>query len=152
MTSAWLDANLVCPACAGEVTRKSAGYFCAACAKEYLIRYGIPDFRLQPDPYITIEHEMWKIDGFNAPGRSFEDMVRAYYVLTPESPPELHSRYIDSMAAAITRGSGMLRKLRGRYSGLHVRDLLDLGCGTGGMSIAASRAGLRVVGVDVALR
>ena len=46
----------------------------------------------------------------------------------------------------------MLRKLRSRYAGLHIRDLLDVGCGTGGMSIAASREGLRVVGVDVALR
>ncbi|HVF40925.1 MAG TPA: class I SAM-dependent methyltransferase [Gemmatimonadaceae bacterium] len=116
------------------------------------MRYGIPDFRLQPDPYITVDHEMWKIDGFIAPGRSFEDMVRAYYVLTPESPPELHSRYIQAMAAATARGAGMLRKLRARYVDLKIENLLDVGCGTGGMSIAAAREGMRVVGVDVALR
>ena len=152
MTVAWLEAILACPGCHGELDRREAAYVCQTCLRTYPVRYGIPDFRLEPDPYISVADEIGKIEGFSAPGRSFTDMVRAYYVLTPESPPELHSRYINAMAAAARRGAGILRKLRMRYPEVANRELLDLGCGTGGMCIAASTAFDRVVGVDVALR
>lgn len=95
---------------------------------------------------------MEKIDGFVSPGRSFADMVRAYYVLTPESPPSLHLRYMAAMDAAVKRGAGMIGKLRKRFPGSGISSMLDLGCGTGGMTIAGSRVYPNVVGVDVALR
>lgn len=152
MTIPWLDAILVCPACRGELAGRAEGYACEVCAREYPIRYGIPDFRLQPDPYISVADEIGKIEGFAAPGRSFAEMVRAYYVLTPESPPELHARYVAAMTGAVRRGEGILRKLRATFPGVGTGDLLDLGCGTGGMCIAASGDFDRVVGVDVALR
>ncbi|HEX2721768.1 MAG TPA: class I SAM-dependent methyltransferase [Gemmatimonadaceae bacterium] len=105
-----------------------------------------------PDPYISVEAEMAKIDGFLAPGRSFADMVRAYYVLTPESPPTLHQRYMAAMDAAVARGGGIISKLRQKFPAAGTGAMLDLGCGTGGMTIAGTRAYQTVVGVDVALR
>jgi ubiquinone/menaquinone biosynthesis C-methylase UbiE/uncharacterized protein YbaR (Trm112 family) len=143
---------LACPACSGVVERSAAEYRCIECNREFPIRYGIPDFRLQPDPYISVEAEIGKIEGFRAPGRSFADMVRAYYVLTPESPPSLHQRYMASMDAAVVRGAGLISKLRSRFPDSGTATMLDLGCGTGGMSISAVRTYERVVGVDVALR
>ena len=116
------------------------------------IRYGIPDFRLAPDPYISVEDEIRKIEGFNAPGRSFAEMVSAYYALTPESPPGLHRHYLEAMSAATSRGAGILKKLQARYPAVTRKRLLDLGCGTGGMSIAAAGQYDQVAGVDVALR
>ena len=153
-TPHWIEELLACPSCGGELLLSSGAYTCRDCTRAYPIRYGIPDFRLEPDPYISYADEIRKIEGFATTGESFAAMVRAYYVLTPESPPNLHRRYIASMDAAVARGAGMIAKLRARCiapppgSGT----ALDLGCGTAGMSIAASREFSCVVGVDVALR
>ena len=152
MTLGSIDEILACPACRGSLERMDAGYRCNDCARVFPIRYGIPDFRLLPDPYISVEAEIGKIEGFVAPGRTFAEMVRAYYVLTPESPPSLHSRYMAAMDAAIARGAGILSKLQDRFPDAGRALLLDLGCGTGGMSIAGSGMYSTVVGVDVALR
>lgn len=147
-----IEELLACPDCRGDVQRRPADYKCLICMREYPIRYGIPDFRLEPDPYISVEAEIGKIDGFMAPDRSFSDMVRAYYVLTPESPQSLHSRYMAAMAAAAARGAGILSRLASRYPDAGRSRLLDLGCGTGGMTIAAAKSYGTVIGVDIALR
>jgi len=152
MSFEWLDEVLACPVCGRPVKRGSDSYRCVGCARLFPIRYGIPDFRLAPDPYISVEDEIRKIEGFRAPGRSFAEMVKAYYVLTPESPPELHQHYMEAMAAATLRGAGILSKLQARYPHVSRKRLLDLGCGTGGMAIAAAGQYDQVAGVDVALR
>ena len=152
MSFEWLEEVLACPVCGRAVRRGADSYRCTGCSRLYPIRYGIPDFRLAPDPYITIEDEIRKIEGFYAPDRSFTEMVKAYYELTPESPPELHRHYLAAMAAATSRGAGILKKLRTRYPDVPRRRLLDLGCGTAGMSIAAAAEYDQVAGVDVALR
>jgi len=152
MVPAWLELLFACPACADSVVSAPAAYVCRRCDRSFPLRYGIPDFRLEPDPYISVADEIKKIEGFWTPERSFDEMVRAYYVLTPESPPELHSRYVAAMAASRLRGEGLLRKLDQRFPAAGHTDLVDLGCGTAGLSIAAARSYQRVVGVDVALR
>jgi SAM-dependent methyltransferase/uncharacterized protein YbaR (Trm112 family) len=152
LNSGSIDDLLACPACRSAVENVDSGYRCTSCHRAYPIRYGIPDFRVAPDPYISVDSEIAKIEGFAAPGRSFAEMVRAYYVLTPESPPNLHQRYMASMDAAVTRGAGLLSKLRTRFPDAGRNALLDLGCGTGGMCIAGVRSFKRVIGVDVALR
>lgn len=151
-TFQWLDELLQCPACASVVAPADDHYRCEVCPRRFPIRFGIPDFRLLPDPYISIEDEISKIERFSAPGRSFVETVKAYYVITPESPPELHSHYVAAMDASVSRGAGILGKLRARFPETGRQRALDLGCGTGGMSIAASREYDQVIGVDVALR
>ncbi len=148
----WLTEVLACPVCGRPVKGSDDSYRCVGCARLYPIRYGVPDFRLAPDPYISVENELRKIEGFYAPDRSFAEMVKAYYVLTPESPPELHRHYLAAMEAATSRGAGLLRKLQSRHPDAGHHRILDLGCGTGGMSIAAAGQYDQVVGADVALR
>ena len=148
----WLDELLACPACGKSLVRNDRSYHCIACDRYYPIRFGIPDFRLAPDPYISIDDEVRKIERFSSPRRSFAESVKKYYELTPESPPELHKHYLAAMEASVDRGSGILRKVRARHPALRREKLLDLGCGTGGMSIAAARQYNQVVGVDIALR
>ena len=152
MATDFLQDILACPACAGVVESDDSGFRCVTCARRYPVRFGIPDFRLAPDPYISVEDEIAKIEGFTAAGKSFREMVRAYYVLTPESPPNLHSRYMAAMDAAVIRGGAILSKLAERFPDTGRTSLLDLGCGTGGLSMAAVRTYRNVIGVDVALR
>ena len=148
----WLDELLVCPACSAKVNRFDDAFTCLSCRRHYPIRFGIPDFRIAPDPYITIADEIRKIEEFTEPGRSFSDTVEAYYRITPESPPELHSHYIAAMKAAEVRGAALIRKLQARYPTAERHALLDVGCGTAGMSLAAAKFYEKVVGVDIALR
>lgn len=147
-----INSILACPVCRGELAPRTTEYACATCGRQFPIRFGIPDFRLAPDPYISIDDENTKIDGCYLEGRSFEEMLRAYYALTPESPPVLHSRYIAAMNASEARGSAILDKIANLYPDAGSERFLDVGCGTGGLTIAALKSLKTVVGVDVALR
>ena len=153
MIPPWLEAILCCPVCHGVVSRTAAAYNCAACARAFPVRYGIPDFRLAPDPYISIAGEIGKIDSLlSEPGLGFRQLLSAYYVLSPENPPALHQHYIAAMEGAVARGAALLRKLSARNSDAKTRTFLDLGAGTAGLTAAASADFTNVVGVDVALR
>jgi SAM-dependent methyltransferase/uncharacterized protein YbaR (Trm112 family) len=149
----WLEELLACPACHGSLKQRGPVYTCASCTREFPVRLGIPDFRLAPDPFISVEREMTKILAMTAEGGlSFRELLTAYYRLSPENPPELHRHYLAAMQAAVGRGDALLRKLERRFPTLHCDSVLDLGCGTAGMTAAAARRYERVVGVDVALR
>lgn len=152
MSFPWLDDILVCPACSGDLSHLKNEYQCNVCAHDFPIRYGIPDFRLVADPYISIPDELRKIESFYNPGRSLEELIADYYRITPESPPELHQHYVAAMAGAVARGAALLEKLEVLYRTVPRHRILDVGCGTGGMSAAAARRYEQVVGVDVALR
>jgi SAM-dependent methyltransferase len=152
MSFPWLDEILVCPSCGGDLTHLKSEYLCNVCAHDFPIRYGIPDFRLVPDPYISIPDELRKIESFYKPDASFQDLIAQYYRITPESPAALHQRYVATMAGAVARGAALVGKLQALYPTAERRRILDLGCGTGGMSVAATRLYDQVVGVDVALR
>ena len=148
-----MEALLVCPACRGEVERVVDEYRCSSCSAAYPIRYGIPDFRLSADRYISVEAEIAKIDKLLAPpAKSFRELLTAYYELSPENPPALNAHYIASMEGSVVRGSAILRKLRKFAPDIDHRRILDLGCGTAGLAVAASKEFAEVVGVDVALR
>lgn len=108
---------------------------------------------MSPDPYISVEAELAKINKLFTPAaRKFRELLTAYYALSPENPPELNAHYIASMEGSVVRGAAILRKLRNIAPDLGDRRILDVGCGTGGLAIAASKEFTEVVGVDVALR
>jgi ubiquinone/menaquinone biosynthesis C-methylase UbiE/uncharacterized protein YbaR (Trm112 family) len=151
-TFPWLDELLACPICASSLAGNDRSYYCGSCNHYFPLRFGIPDFRLAPDPYISIDDEVKKIERFISPRRSFAESLKKYYELTPESPPELHQHYLAAMEASVARGAGILRKLHARFPAVRREKLLDLGCGTAGMSITAAREYKHVIGVDVALR
>lgn len=150
----WLEAALACPACRGPVMRTGGGWSCAACPRTFPVRLGLPDFRLEPDPYISIEDELAKtrrvLEG--AEGFGWRALVERYYAITPENPPGLHRRYVRAMEGAVARGAGLVDRLATRLDGPPGGTLLDLGCGTCGLTAAAAARWPRVVGVDVALR
>ncbi len=113
---AWLESILVCPICKGSLGKGDAAYSCRPCARNYPVRRGIPDFRLEPDPYISIEGELVKIGKlFDGPERSFHDLLAAYYELSPENPASLNRHYVAAMDAAVARGRGLLRRLTARH-------------------------------------
>jgi SAM-dependent methyltransferase len=142
----------VCPACHGPLTGPAGEFACAPCVRRYPVVAGIPDFRLAPDPWISIDDDRAKgcrLESTTA-GAGFEHTVRAYWAMTPGTPPDVAARFIDHVLSAAPRSREWLARV--------VADApapdgpwLDLGCGTADLAEAAP-PGQTVVGIDVAFR
>jgi SAM-dependent methyltransferase len=142
----------VCPQCRGGLTEAVALYRCDPCVRDYPVVCGIPDFRLRPDPYIGLaeDREKGELLWAAAQHRSFEQLLRHYYHMTEEDPADLAARWIPHSLSEPAIAGFVLERAGLSEAGT---ELLDIGCSTGGMLIAAARPGQRrVTGVDVAFR
>jgi ubiquinone/menaquinone biosynthesis C-methylase UbiE/uncharacterized protein YbaR (Trm112 family) len=149
----WIEALLVCPGCHGEVIRSADVYRCGSCAAAYPVRYGIPDFRLWPDEYMSVEDELTKIEKlFAPPVMTFRQLLTRYYALSPDSPPSLNVHYITAMENSAARDAALLRKLEEAFPDVGRARFLDVGCGTAALALAASNEFTEVAAVDAALR
>ncbi len=142
--------HYVCPACRSDVTRRADTYDCSGCARTYPVLFDIPDFRLAPDPYLSLEEERSKAARLHAYGQthSFDELVAEYYRITADVPAAMAQKYAAYVRSGIARGKTALRRLDLTNNG----SLLDAGCGAGGLVIAAAREGRQVCGLDIALR
>lgn len=138
-----------CPRCRAAVAREGEAWACAACGASYPILCGIPDFRLAPDPYLSLEEERAKAARLYAFAAShgFAETLAEYYRITDDVPPDMARRFAAYVLAGEARGRVALARL-GAPDGA----LLDAGCGAGGLVLAAARAGEAAVGLDIALR
>ena len=145
------ELSFVCPQCRAPVRQDGDSYACAPCSRIYPVLFGIPDFRLRGDRYLSLELERDKARRLHEYGlsHSFEQTVAYYYSITDDVPPALAQRY----QAYIRNGP---RQARASVAALGLDAatsvVLDAGCGTGGFLIAASRHCRSLVGVDIALR
>lgn len=141
-----------CPRCRGPLASEPDAYRCDHCSRTYPVVCGVADFRLEPDPYIGLDDDRAKATHlFEASRtRTFEQLVRYYYSITPDDPPDLAEQWTrHHLAETEIADALMLDAGLGHGKG---RVLLDLGCSTGGLVVAASRHEWRAIGIDVALR
>lgn len=141
-------AGLLCPRCRAAVARDAEGYGCPSCGAQYPVLCGIPDFRLAPDRYLSLEDERSKARRLHdfAASHSFAETLAEYYRITDDVSPMMARRFADYVIAGEARGRAVLHRLG------PARRLLDAGCGAGGLVLAAARAGVAVTGTDIALR
>jgi SAM-dependent methyltransferase len=145
------EITLVCPGCKGAIVAGPVSYRCVACATDYPILFGIPDFRLRPDRYLSLEEERAKAGrvydfGQNA---SLAETVQFYYSITYDLPSDLVQRYQAAILGAPERARHIVADL---HPNSNHDILVDLGCGTGGLLIAAQGYYRAIFGVDIALR
>lgn len=140
-----------CPACRGPVASQAIAYRCEACGADYPILHGIADFRLRSDRYLTLDQERQKAARLAdfAATHSFAELLAFYYSITDDVPPERVRQYSDYAAGGPQRAQAILADLAPFAPSDR---LLDVGCGAGGMMVAAARQGVEAVGVDIALR
>lgn len=140
-----------CPACRGGLSSTADAYRCDACDADFPILHGIPDFRLRSDRYLTLEQERAKAARLVdfARTHSFAELLAFYYSITDDVPPERVDQYARYAAAGPERAGVVLADLAPFQAGDR---LLDVGCGAGGMMVAAARQGVEAVGLDIALR
>jgi SAM-dependent methyltransferase len=143
-----MDRELICPLCRVSLAGEGkAGRRCRACGRHFPVVAGILDLRIAGDAYLSLEEDREKALGLAAVRGGFVDVVRAYWARTPEVPSGLADRYARSMLDGPRRAEPYLRRI-----GVDTGTLLDVGCGTGGLLVAAAAAGMCPVGVDIALR
>ncbi len=164
--------ELCCPHCRGdleEVPGTAPALRCAACAAQFPVILGIPDLRVFPDPYIDIEADRAK--GLRVAERlessSFSELLDYYYSITDVVPAKDAERYKRGLMGAAARAAAALEGWEAeapaepafRSSGsagaspsLCRSRLLEIGCGTGPLLVAAARRYENVVGVDIAFR
>jgi ubiquinone/menaquinone biosynthesis C-methylase UbiE/uncharacterized protein YbaR (Trm112 family) len=151
--------RLVCPLCKGPVESIAAGYCCAACRRSYPVVEGIPDFRVAADRFISIEEDRRK--GLEvlarAPSGRFSEALDAYWSITQELAPELAGRHRAHQWIEADLAEQTLREIdrltaRNRDGPHPLQTHLDVGCGTAGLLLPASRRARIAVGADVALR
>ncbi|MGH7818617.1 MAG: methyltransferase domain-containing protein [Candidatus Binatia bacterium] len=149
--------EICCPVCkAGlrETGGKEPELRCDRCDRTFPVILGIPDLRVFPDPYIDLEADREK--GRQVAERfadfDFAGLVGFYYGITPAVPPACARLYSRSVLAAGARAEADLAAWEGEADGEPPRRLLEIGCGTGPMLVAASRRFPEVTGIDVAFR
>jgi SAM-dependent methyltransferase len=137
-----------CPACRVALSREIDGFSCRACGRTFADCVGLPDLRLASDRYLDLEAERAKAARL-ARSESSADVLglaRAYYAMTDDVDDRRRARFLAHIAGAEARGAALAALLP---EGARV---LEVGCGTGGLLVAASRAGRSIVGADIATR
>jgi SAM-dependent methyltransferase len=152
---------LVCPRCRGALSERPAdsgdgAYACEACRLKFPIVFGIPDLRLQPDPYLDFEADRAK--GLQLAERYEDSTARElseyYWDLTPDVPRDMVRRFLRHSEAAQQRGRRLLesaRDLRGTGAA-GSGSFLELGCRAGGVLVAAAPNYSSITGIDIAFR
>lgn len=142
-------ALFVCPQCRNGLLKQPDSFRCVDCVREYPIIFGIADFRIRSDRYLSLEDERAKARRLALEvEQSFSAMLDYYYDITDDVPPVLAARYKAYHYNGPRQARYSLERL-----GIASGDvMLDVGCGAGGGLIAAAEKGSQVYGMDIALR
>jgi ubiquinone/menaquinone biosynthesis C-methylase UbiE/uncharacterized protein YbaR (Trm112 family) len=152
--------EICCPACRGDLSislTSETTIICQLCERDYPIIFGIPDLRIFTDPYLSIEEDRTKaielaerFDHLN-----FEGMVSYYYQGKEVIPANLIRQYTRGMMAGEARAVGLLQSCEAMAQVPLLggaRKILEIGCGTAPLLLAAGKRGANIVGLDIGLR
>lgn len=114
---------LACPRCSGALRRR--GLSCTSCGAGYEVRGGIPDLRLPGDPRTEAVREFYEQAPF------------------PAYPPRDSAAWLRARAERSEFARLLDRAIRGDAR------ILELGCGTGQMSLFLATADRVVIGADL---
>ena len=145
--------DTVCPLCRGPLHRTAPVWTCAGCEREFPVVAGIPDLRVEPDPWIGLEEDREKALRLDEETRelSFSEAVHRYWDMTPSTPSELARRFTAHALTAEDRSREWLDATGVAGDARPGDTWLDVGTGTADLA-AAAPVRVRVIGVDVALR
>jgi ubiquinone/menaquinone biosynthesis C-methylase UbiE len=156
----WHSLGVRCPRCLeGLQTEDSTQLRCERCRANYPVRFGIPDLRTGDDPYLSRADDLAAAAALDARAADmdFRSLLGSYYATNDKVPPAQVTLFTHGTMAAGERAETTLSSweqhdTRIASAGVPGATLLDLGCGTAPLAIAARRRGWRAIGVDVGLR
>ena len=147
--------ELCCPVCHGELLHKDDEMSCARCTRSFPVILGIPDLRIFADPYVDMEADRAKAralaDRFAE--LDFRGLVEYYYRTTSVVTRRQAESFTSGLIGAVPRAESALDQWEGATpSKPAATRLLEIGCGTAPLLIAASRRYGELAGIDIALR
>ena len=148
--------DLVCPSCRGGLEgdpwAEDGTLTCHTCPRDFPVLAGIPDLRMSPDPYIGLEEDRAKARRLAASRHEFDfaGFVAHYYENTPVVPARHARQYTRAITAAVERAEAQLEQWN--LGTASEGRLIDIGCGTAPLLVAADGRVRRSVGVDIAFR
>lgn len=138
-----------CPVCRSELANDSEGLFCAPCNHTYEVVGGIPDLRVNVESWIDYQSDLAFARRLAASEMSLGEMVRAVYAARPTwdaARIERRTREVlDGPRQMAEQVSGWLAKVASEAP------TLDLGCGSGPMTVALLSRGRECIGIDVSM-
>jgi 2-polyprenyl-3-methyl-5-hydroxy-6-metoxy-1,4-benzoquinol methylase len=149
-------AAYLCASCRSPVEVADGSLTCTGCGRGYDSVAGIPDLRLEfPDPYSSLGEDVAAAEALA--GRSGDvdlaGLLREHWRMTGK-PEKLVERFVVGDLAAAERAEaylGAAERRLGRPLGADDR-VLEVGCGTAALAVAAAQRGSAVVASDVSLR
>lgn len=146
--------EFVCPRCHGALRHDAEAYRCLPCVAVYPVVLGVPDFRVEPDPWIGLEEDREKARRVVAAseGADLAGSVAAYWAMTPGTPPALARHFTDYVLAGERRAAEWLDALDRTALVPSPGPWLEVGCASGDLLAACAERGVAAVGVDVAMR
>lgn len=146
------DILFVCPACRTSLTPAPDEYACDRCHRRYPVILGIPDFRLDADPWLSIEEDRAKGIRLeqSTTGQPLAETVAAYWRMTPATPANRAERFIEHVLGAERRSREWV-EAEGLASAADSSTWIDLGCGTADLSSVLDPR-RRVMAIDIAFR
>ena len=150
----WGEFEVVCPRCHGPLAPEGSSVTCGSCQAEFAIDLGLPDLRVFPDPYISIEDDRAKGRRIFSkfPEFDFAGLVRYYYSITPAVRPEQARMFTAGVLAAGARARAILDAWHKQAGAPAGGSLLEIGCGTAPMLLAAREKYDRLIGIDISFR
>ena len=145
------ELRFVCPACRAAVEPGVDRYACSGCDRIFPILFGIPDFRLRSDRYLSLAEERDKAGRLHQASKrlNFAQLLAYYYSITDDVSAERAKVF----AGYVTDGPKRAAADLGDFGPTGPNDaLLDAGCGAGSALIAAQSHFGSMTGVDIALR
>lgn len=154
-----------CPTCHSALRKGATSnddvtrFDCESCAARWPVRFGIPDLRATgvEDPYLTRDEDLRASERLAdcAARGGFESALAAYYETNARVSPAQARRFIAGTLAAEERSRAVLaawQATRGSAPGGERGTVLEIGCGTGPLLVAAQAPDSQLVGIDVGLR
>jgi SAM-dependent methyltransferase len=145
--------EFACPICKGPLQHGSRGYFCARDQRVYHATLGIPDFRVWPDGLFESKMEQAWTERLVAKysNASFAELVDFYASLTPAVPLDVVAKRRVHIQSAVVRAQSSLAEIEQIIALPGQGQFLEIGCGTGGFLVAATRVFRSVVGLDISM-
>jgi ubiquinone/menaquinone biosynthesis C-methylase UbiE len=148
--------EICCPHCQGDLA--TTGFeqdclVCQTCQHSYPLIYGIPDLRVSPGPYLSLDQDRAKAKQLATrfDELDFAGLLAYYYQDKQDVPPQQIQQYTQGMLSAEAKAGAVLGSWESakQTSNLNV---LDIGCGTAPFLAAAASRYSQEVGVDIGLR
>jgi len=158
-----LLALIRCPDCLGELRRAPPSadnvdrLQCAGCGSVWPVRFGIPDLRggRAVDPYLTNDEDLRAAERLHDRARTgtFAEVLASYYETNEKVPAAQVRRFVAGTMAAEERARAVMMTWQAWCGADGDRGtVLDVGCGTGPMLVAAQSPNVKLVGIDIGLR